>query len=415
MKVCWTLWCLLTIIAWIFTFSFIYFMQNLWGNAMTKDGKHKQVAKSQIQTKRLFAILMTTTNIAISLHVTFALPACLFWIHLYRGNYIAPDIDYQTDLNECNYGVHNFNSTLSLVFGPPNAIFYDLSCIMILITYFYRLHKLFVGTQYALSKLKCIIFIILILLFVAVSVSRQYYTIKGNIHVFLTLWNTFLVIYLIISIYLVWNLQRQATKLKQETIRVALRSIKVTISHHPYQIGTDQKRFNENLSEAKIDKNMNENRPRDQTSQQQTPHAMKMAHARVNNLIKVFGRLLVLAYVCVVSSLLVVVLSFLVHAVFIHYISTKYSYIWDLIYWTLIFSDNVINIACISLQFDNFGYFDWIYLHCCKHCQKHLKLMNNKIDDYNLNGKNKKVGNINASNQNSNGKQRLEMVLSASD
>ena len=127
------------------------------------------------------------------------------------------------------------------------------------------------------------------------------------------------------------------------------------------------------------------------------PRVAHIAQLKIRQMAKVFRRLVLLAYVCIASSLTVILLSFLVFEVFVDIIDTQYGYTLDLVYWTMIFGDNVINIACISLQFDNFGYFDWIYNHCCKSCEKHLKL----FDSFGVSDTSKVDVNVNTQNPSS--------------
>ena len=351
-QVCWAFWAFLTLIAWLFTFSFIYFAVNkLWKEAGSAQ------SETQSKHRKRFAILMGVTDVAISCHITFGLPASLFWIHLFRGYYIAPGIDYETDLNQCNFGSYNFERILSQIFGPLNAIFYDLSCVMILITYFYRLYSIFDRSLYQLSHYKIQKLKILIIMFISLSIVRQIFLFAGNIVLTLPLWNIFLVFYFIISLYLVWNLRNQAIILKQKTMEIM--SAQIGPSHNARTISN----YNENSVSVTNSTGVG---------------ACTLTQLRIIQINKVFTRLLILAYICIISSLSVIILSLLVYEVFMEIINTKYAYILDLVYWTLIFLDNVINITCISLQFDKFKCFDWIYRKCCQSCEKHIKLIKRK-------------------------------------
>lgn len=386
----WGFWCFLSLISWMFAFCFIYFAVTAIRHGPSHNGKH-ETALHQRQKQR-FATLMVMTDIIISLHVTVSLPTCLFWIHLFRGHNIAPNIDYLQDLNQCNVDGYNFYTVLSTIFGPVSGILYDLSCIMILTTYFYRLHKIFYGSMFEISTTKIRIAIMLMMIFVLISIIREYFIIDGNnLDGVLISWNIFLGMYFIMSLSLVWNLRKQATLLKIQTLRMMLGSVQMIMtgtmtSNTPQTASPTAENVESTKKVKKTESTQNckegsaERTKRDDKTISSQHKMIRIqlnnpAIVKVNNIARVFGRLVLLAYVCVVSSLSVIILSVLVYEVFIDVIDTKYGYILDLFYWTLIYVDNVINIVCISLQFDNFGYFDWIYNFCCTPCEKHLKLI----------------------------------------
>ena len=369
-QVFWSFWCFLTAVSWIVACSFVYrVVQTFCHKSDSSDDDVRQ------RQRQMFALLMTLTNIGISLQASSSLLTCLFWIHLLRGSYVAPQLDYLQDLNECNSDGQNFYTILHTVFGPINGICYDLSCILILITYFYRLYTLFYGSAYQVSILTVRISTILMIIFITISIIRQFFTIAGNVHITLALWNTFLAMYFIMSLCLVWSLRKQAILLEQQTLRNMIgtsQSIPIEMqaqssgSSHDHCTRTHNYNCNFN---SNSNSQLNEKSIRIQGN--------NAAIVQMYNLRRLFAILILLAYVCIASSLLLNILSFVLFQLFdLFDVDIKYGYIADLTYWTLIFADNLINIACISLQFNKFGYFDCIYNYCCLPCEKRSKLTN---------------------------------------
>ena len=84
-----------------------------------------------------------------------------------------------------------------------------------------------------------------------------------------------------------------------------------------------------------------------------------------------------------ISGLTHIVANILVCAFLSIVFDTRQAYLLDIFLWTSIFVDSLVNITCISLQYENCGYFDCIYNHCCRSCEKYLKLINNESNDNN--------------------------------
>ena len=335
----WAIWCLLTLITCMFAFSFIYF---LIGKLRQRKSRKKSNSKS-LWSKNVFPILMFITDICIACYVTISLPSSIFFIHFWRGEDIAPSIDYDTDLNKCNYNGYNFYTTFYWIFALPNFFCYDCSYISILLTYFYRLFKLFHGSMYQISKIKAITLKILMTIFIVISISRQIFIVVAfsnhqTVIISVILWHAFIFMHLIISLYLVWNLNKQAKMLKLETLQVQVRS------------------------------NLGKNEAQNESSQ---------VNGKAEKIARLFARLVLLAYVCVVSSLILIVASVLVYGILTTVFDTKQGYFFDIFLWTTVFVDNLVNVACISLQYEDCGYFDKIYDACCRPCERSLALTNN--------------------------------------
>ena len=218
----WVFWCLVTLLTWVFAFSFFYLMITKLRH-QDQSTENSNSNSESCWSKHLFQILLCITNISIVCNVTFCLPASIFLIHIWHGKDMASSIDYVADLNKCNHNEYNFYTNLYWIFAPPQLFFYDCSYTLILITYFYRLHKLFGGSAYQISKIKTRIFQILMITFIIISISRNCFFIVavGSYKtVSLVLWNLFIIIYLIIIFYLAWNLNKQANMLKKQTMQV---------------------------------------------------------------------------------------------------------------------------------------------------------------------------------------------------
>lgn len=99
---------------------------------------------------------------------------------------------------------------------------------------------------------------------------------------------------------------------------------------------------------------------------------------KIHTITRLFARLVLLAYVCVVSSLILIIASALIYGILITVFDTKHGYFFDIFLWTSVFVDNLINITCMSLQYENYGYFELIYNHCCHPCERYVKLLNQR-------------------------------------
>lgn len=339
-QVLFAIWCIVTVLAWILSFSFIFFV---WAKLSYEKSQGTKRSVAAFKKQRVFALGVAVTNFIIVLHMTTELGSCLFYVHLFTPSL---DIDYINDLNECNYDTYNFYTVLSNIFGPPSAALYDLSFMLVLSSYYYRLLTLFNNSICQLSRIKSIIFAVLMLIFIIISILRNYYQVIGDMDIFVPLFNSFLSMYFVISVFLVIVLKQQSDKL----LSFLTRNVNIP-SDEPATPNVDGNAIAVPRIEMRSD------------------YAELVA--RLRPLAKAFSKLTLLAYVCIISSVVVIITSVLAFQVFIEELyGATYGYVPNLIYWTLIFCDNLVNIACISFQFEFIQnrYFGKIYKHICRPC-----------------------------------------------
>ena len=308
----WILWLLFGVVAWIFIVSFIYY-------AVLTDRLSQVLEKNNV-----FLILMITSNIVGGLHIALSLFASLFYVHYWNSDTIKPKIDYANDLNECN-DIDTFDILASITFGVPSSILYDLNYFFILITYYYRLITLFKDSLFKISIVQHYMFGFEMFIFIVVAFTRSYFQYIGKIEITVPLFNIIISFILIISFHLVYNLKRQSNYLVNFILNV--------------RISNCNNNFNNN----------------DNNSDKHS--------GKVFQIVTVFNRLVSLGYVCLLTNVSVVIMSIFVYQILVRINDT---FVEDVVYWTCLFLDNVINIVSISLQYEKFGYFDIIYQYCCK-------------------------------------------------
>lgn len=288
---------------------------------------------------KCFGILTMTSSICFSLYALSCVFSSPFYIHIARQEDIAPspDFNYETDLNECNFSIgndkFNFYTISRKIVAPINFLFQILSFNLILIAYFYRLIIIFGGSMYEISKCKINTFIILMVIFIIIGIAQIYFAVIWATGILLTMRSLFLLFSFIISFYLVCNLKKQGRQLRNQAIATNLN----------------------------VNNTINNNN--------------KMS-AKGRQIVQMFARLVLLAYVCIFSTLLVVVIGIVLYSILANTTNPKYGYIRDLIFWNLVFIDIIINNICIALQYPGNRGFDIIYKYTCKPCEKRLKLMN---------------------------------------
>lgn len=362
-QIWWISSCILTFLAMTFSFTFFY-----------------NIIKYRSQQRATFAILLVTTIASILCNTILLLPSSLYYIELFRLR--RNDVDpYDSDAYEHEY-IHSDCQLLSSL----SSIFYNSSYVCMTLMYFYRLKHLFSNTMYPISKYRTRLFIILVLLlslcFVVQSIFIFTHNLRGTFFFLLS----FLLIYFVTSFYLVWNLNKQATTLRN-TLK-AFTNYAHAHANNNYNVVSKHLQSKSSGQYVKTMKNLSLNNTSTESCDSDHDDARTSSdhdnnynyggeaqQEKIEKLTKVFVRLVLLAYISIFSTVTLIVVLVLMFTVMQIANKSEYAFIADLAYFTLTITDNLINILCVALQFEEFGYFNCIYKHCCQMCEKNIKLM----------------------------------------
>ena len=326
------------LLAWICGCTFIY-----------------NIIKNRIEQRTGFSVLLIATTITIVWNMTLIWVVSLYFAELYRLTRNG------IDAYNPNEYQHTYIHKNCQIIVHVSQLFFSSSYILTLLMYFYRLYHLFADTTYTISKLRTKIFITLILLMTFCAISQVIFLFLKDYSSLAVAMIGFLMIYFVTSLYLIWNLNLQATSLKNTFNALARHKNKYlqAVNHlrMSIQANTNSSTGN-NIDMYKTNAEKNQS-----------------GDKKMDKIIKVFVRLLLLAYTSIFSTLLVLIAliaNFAAHQIVS---KSKYLYITDLMYLSLNIGDGLINILCVSAQFENFAHFNCIYGICCKQCEKDAKLL----------------------------------------
>lgn len=376
---CWGSWCALSLTAWFMSIRFFWHMMIYRSRLVTQKHKQGHNSKQRQKKTRFFHYLMMASTLMTAISTTATLPGTLFWMHLFNPMLNEAAINS----NACNYHDRSNNVSLATIleyyFGPISIWCADTSYVLILSTYFTRLCLIFDGSSFEISKLKRIIFGLMMISICIQTIIRVILQIQGAHTTVVLMWNIVLFWNVATSGYLCFNLRRQFILL--------IRFIPSNFRQDEFAIetGQQQREFeNEGKNNIREEKENNENNVNNvnneqspnQTTKNDKNNNVKQLHIRhtahvkhVEGYISLLKKFTSLAYCCLLTTVMIAIFSFLIYQVFVGYVDTKHTYIVDLIYWTFWYFDNNVNIACMSLQFD-FGYNNKVYSTLCIKCEE---------------------------------------------
>ena len=321
------------LLAWICGCTFIY-----------------NIIKNRIEQRTGFSVLLIATTITIVWNMTLLWVVSLYFAELYRLTRNG------IDAYNPNEYQHTYIHKNCQIIVHVSQLFFSSSYILTLLMYFYRLYHLFADTTYTISKLRTKIFITLILLMTFCAISQVIFLFLKDYSSLAVAMIGFLMIYFVTSLYLIWNLNLQATSLKNTLNALAIHRNKYLKTVNNLRMGIETTSSSNSIEDTNTEKN-------------------QIRDEKMDKIIKMFVRLLLLAYTSIFSTFLVIIML-IVH-VLLHEIVTesKYLYIADFVYVFLELGDGLINIFCVSMQLERFDYFNCIYIRCCSKFEKHAKLL----------------------------------------